>query len=41
VLFTGEEFELIREYAEKLEPIELGGTRQLGLFGNSRAEKDA
>jgi transposase-like protein len=32
VLFTGEEVEAIRAYAEKIEPIELGGIRQLGLF---------
>jgi predicted DNA-binding protein (UPF0251 family) len=41
VLFTTEEFEAIREYAHKLEPIELGGTRQLGLFERSRKEEGA
>jgi len=42
VLFTAEEVEAIRQFANKLEPIELGGTgtgRQLGLFGRrSRQE---
>ena len=35
VLFTAEEVEMIRQFANRLEPIELGtGTvRQLGLFG--------
>lgn len=39
VLFTAEEAEAIREYANRLEPIEFGGTRQLGLFGRARSEE--
>jgi hypothetical protein len=39
VLFTVEEVAVIREYANKLEPIEFGGTRQLGLFMNARREE--
>jgi hypothetical protein len=39
VLFTSEEVEAIREYANKLEPIEFGGARQLGLFGRVRSEE--
>lgn len=38
VLFTPDEVEVIREHANKLEPIEFGGTRQLGLFGRTRSE---
>lgn len=41
VLFTVEEAAAIREYANKLEPIEFGGTRQLGLFGRVRSEGGA
>ena len=35
VLFKGEEVDVIRQYANRLVPIELGGSaiRQLGLFG--------
>jgi DNA-binding transcriptional MerR regulator len=32
VLFSPDEVTQILEYANKLEPIELGGIRQLGLF---------
>ena len=39
VLFTVEEVVAIREYANKLEPIEFGGTRQLGLFRRARTEE--
>lgn len=41
VLFTEEEVAAIREYANKLEPIAFGGTRQLGLFGRVRSEGGA
>ncbi len=39
VLFTAEEVAVIREYANKLEPIEFGATRQLGLFTGVRKEE--
>jgi transposase-like protein len=39
VLFTPDEVARIRDYANKLEPIELGSTRQLGLFIRSREEE--
>lgn len=42
VLFTAEEVEAIRQFANRLEPIELGSgaVRQLGLFGGrSRREE--
>ncbi len=39
VLFTPGEVALIHEYANKLEPIELGSTHQLGLFVRGREEK--
>lgn len=38
VLFTADEVMAIREYANKLEPIEFRGTRQLGLFRRIRTE---
>lgn len=38
VLFTEEEVAAIRAYANKLEPIQFGGTRQLGLFTRIRPE---
>ena len=41
VLFTAEEVAAIREYANKLEPIKFGGTRQLGLFARVRNEGGA
>ncbi len=41
VLFTVEEVAAIREYADRLEPIEFGGARQLGLFGRVRSEEGA
>jgi predicted DNA-binding transcriptional regulator AlpA len=42
VLFTAEEVAAIRNYANKLVPIEFGaGTRQLGLFGRARSEEGA
>lgn len=39
VLFTVDEVAAIREYANKLEPIEFGGTRQLGLFGRDQSKE--
>jgi excisionase family DNA binding protein len=39
VLFTADEVETIREYANKLEPIEMGGARQLALFGRAQNEE--
>jgi len=41
VLFTADEVAAIREYANKLVPIEFGGTRQLGLFGRATNEGGA
>jgi predicted DNA-binding protein (UPF0251 family) len=44
VLFTAEEVEAIRQFANKLEPIELGGTgtgRQLGLFGRRSRQEES
>jgi predicted DNA-binding transcriptional regulator AlpA len=41
VLFTTEEVAAIREYANRLEPIEFGGARQLALFGRGRSEEGA
>ena len=35
VLFTEAEVTAIREYANRLEPIELGGVRQMKLFGQT------
>ncbi len=43
VLFTTEEVEAIRQFANKLEPIELGGSgtgRQLGLFGRRSRQEE-
>jgi len=43
VLFTAEEVEAIRQFANKLEPIELGGSgtgRQLGLFGRRSRQEE-
>jgi len=39
VLFAPDEVALIRGYANKLEPIDLGSTRQLGLFVRTREEE--
>jgi hypothetical protein len=42
-LFTAEEMEAIRQFANKLEPIELGGSgtgRQLGLFGRRSRQEE-
>ena len=39
VLFTPDEVVLIRNYFNKLEPIELGSVRQLGLFRRMREEE--
>ena len=39
VLFTQDEVVMIRNYFNKLEPIELGSIRQLGLFGRTREEE--
>jgi excisionase family DNA binding protein len=36
VLFTDAELDEIRAYANHLEPIALGGQRQLGLFARTR-----
>jgi len=43
VLFTAEEVEAIRQFANKLEPIELGsGTvRQLGLFSRRSRQEES
>jgi excisionase family DNA binding protein len=41
VLFTPDEFQAIREYANRLEPIELRGARQMGLFNGVRREESA
>ncbi len=38
VLFTEQEVELIREYANRMEPIELGGPQQMGLFNHKRGK---
>jgi predicted DNA-binding transcriptional regulator AlpA len=43
VLFTADEVEAIRQFANKLEPIELGGSgtgRQLGLFGRRSRQEE-
>jgi len=43
VLFTAEEVEAIQQFANKLEPIELGGSgtgRQLGLFGRRSRQEE-
>jgi hypothetical protein len=43
VLFTAKEVEAIRQFANKLEPIELGGSgtgRQLGLFGRRSRQEE-
>jgi DNA-binding transcriptional MerR regulator len=41
VLFTDDEVAAIEEYANKLEPIELGSTRQqLALFGRIREAEE-
>jgi predicted DNA-binding protein (UPF0251 family) len=44
VLFTADEVEAIRQFANKLEPIELGGSgtgRQLGLFGRRSRQEES
>jgi hypothetical protein len=43
VLFKADEVELIRQFANRLVPIELGGTtvRQLGLFGRGPREEES
>ena len=43
VLFTAEEVEAIRQFANRLEPIELGigTTRQLGLFGRRSRQEES
>lgn len=43
VLFTAEEVEAIRHFANRLEPIELGtGTvRQMGLFGRKARQEES
>ena len=41
VLFTAVEVDAIRDYANKLEPIEFGGPAQLGLFGRVKSEEGA
>ena len=44
VLFTADEVEAIRQFANKLEPIELGGGgtgRQLGLFGRRSRQEES
>lgn len=39
VLFTEAEVTAIREYANRLEPIELGGVRQMRLFGQTGSKE--
>lgn len=44
VVFTVEEVGAIRQFANKLEPIELGGSgtgRQLGLFGRRSRQEES
>lgn len=41
VFFTESEVSSIREFVNRLEPIELGGSRQLGLFTRVRREGGA
>ncbi len=41
VLFTENEVELIRDYANRLEPIELGGPQQMGLFSAGRGQENS
>ena len=44
VLFSSDEVEAIRQFANKLEPIELGGSgtgRQLGLFGRRSRQEES
>jgi hypothetical protein len=41
VLFTEAEVMAIREYANRLEPIELGGARQMRLFGQTGSKEGA
>jgi len=41
VLFTETEVELIRSYANRLEPIELGGPQQMGLFNNRKTQENS
>lgn len=38
VLFTEAEVSAIRQYANRLEPIELGGVRQMRLFGQAESK---
>jgi hypothetical protein len=42
VLFKGDEVEAIRQFANRLVPIELGGSsiRQLGLFGRGSRQQE-
>lgn len=40
VLFTEAEVSAIRQYANRLEPIELGGVRQLRLFGQTGSKEE-
>jgi len=39
VFFTESEVSFIRDFFNRLEPVELGGNRQLGLFTRSRKEE--
>ena len=43
VLFKADEVDLIRQFANRLVPIELGGTtvRQLGLFGRGSRQEES
>jgi len=41
VLFTEAEVSAIREYANRLEPIELGGVRQMRLFGQTGSREES
>jgi hypothetical protein len=41
VLFTENEVELIKDYANRLEPIELGGPQQMGLFSVRKGKENS
>jgi excisionase family DNA binding protein len=43
VLFTAQEVEEIRQFANRLEPIEFGGgtVKQMGLFGRKSREEES
>lgn len=41
VLFTEPEVAAIKDYANRLEPIELGGVRQMKLFGRTGTKEES